>query len=196
MLKRAITIIIQSSLWYNILVGSGNGKHIIIRETATRKALLHLSGAKPQAMEAPLISGEGCSPEKLWVWLADCVRKSFCFHEVHVGWQGQNLLLQQVPPLRAHTCLSYRRISRRRWNLYGAWATDDHVLYLRPPVSSPVPFGKAQMHRKRQKEAPDFMPTRRYKHMLKYFAIDFSTTFAKLSPNISSFANSVITAWS
>lgn len=58
MLKLAIIIIIQFGLWCNIMVGFGNGKHIIIRETATGKELLYLLGAKPQAVETPLVSGK------------------------------------------------------------------------------------------------------------------------------------------
>jgi len=85
------------------MVGPGNRKHSIIRETATRKELLHLSGTKPQAMEARLVSGEGRSPEKLWVWLVDCVSKSFCFHEVSTGLQGQTPPLQGVPLLWAQS---------------------------------------------------------------------------------------------
>lgn len=50
------------------------------------------------------------------------------------------------------------------------------------------------MHREQQKEAPDLMPTRVYKHMLQYLAMDFSITFAELSPKISSFTDSVIAA--
>lgn len=43
-------------------------------------------------------------------------------------------------------------------------------------------------------EDSDLLPTRGYKHMLKHSAMGFRTTFAKLSPKISSFTDSVITA--
>lgn len=47
--------------------------------------------------------------------------------------------------------------------------------------------------RKLRLEDSDLLPTRGYKHMLKHPEMGFSTTFAKLSPKISNFTDSVIT---